>query len=77
MKLCVEDEVKIRLDKVRNLFFGDLLEFVKYPGRFAKKEIGIILESDYTKKHGSTYFVEFQSNIDLRFWFKEDELDLV
>ena len=77
MKLCEEDEVKIRLDKVRDLFFGNLLEWVTYPGRFAKKEVGVILEADFNKKHGWTYFVEFQKDINLRFWFLEDELELV
>jgi hypothetical protein len=106
MRLCVDDEVKIRLDRVRNLHFGSLGKpalgpgedpadaeeydetdpaFIKHPGRFAKKEVGVILEYDFTKKldknpdikNGWIYFVEFQGNQHLRFWFLEDELDLI
>jgi hypothetical protein len=104
MRLCVDDEVKIRLDKVRNLYFGSLGKeplkegetaedaeeidetdpcFIKHPGRFAKKEVGIVIEDSFDRKldkklgNGRTYFVEFQKNPNLRFWFLESELDLI
>lgn len=106
MRFCIDDEVKIRLDKVRNLHFGSLGKpallpgenpedaeefdetsptFIKHPGRFAKKEVGVVLESDHSRKleknenikNGWAYFVEFQNNPDLRFWFLEEELELI
>lgn len=73
MKFCKKDEVKIVSSVKDNLFYGSI---EKVSSLLKKK--GIVLEIDFCKrKKVNTYFVEFDKDINKRYWFLEDELYLV
>lgn len=73
MKLCQEDEVRIVIEKINNLKFGE----IDNPKARSKKAKGIILETDCHKKWGWHYFVEMNKDPEQRYWFLEDEIYLI
>lgn len=86
MKLCDEDEIRIHLDKIDNLYFGKIdleeIKTIKKGKKFfsplSPKAKGVVLESDYnTKLKTWTYFVEMNKDFDQRFWFLESEIYLI
>jgi hypothetical protein len=73
MKLLINDEIKIYPAKKNSLFFGT----IEGVGRLLKQR-GTVLEADYSKQRKCwTYFVEFNSDLEQRYWFEEDEIYLI
>lgn len=82
MRFCDEDEVKVNIE-LEKFYFGtfsgvDGGENLPNYKKFFKKKPGIILEHDFVKKLDKwSYFVEFDSDIEKRYWFLEEELILI
>lgn len=84
MQLFETDTVKVVLSAINNLKFSnpENIEDISKSDipkikMIFKKKIGIIIEADISNPKNRNYFVEFENDESLRFWFAESEIYLI
>jgi hypothetical protein len=80
MRFCLEDEIKVKQEKIDLLYFNNFDLIEEFPKNFLrrllKKQNGTIIEYDFFKKKDCyTYLVQFNNEVKL--WFLEDEMLLI
>jgi len=86
MKFYESDEVKVKEDKIKSLFFSNPIYLkeegeLTNPESFLKRTTGRVLECDWDRRRELwTHFVSFidkKTQKEIRLWFLETELLLI